>query len=112
MEARLLRCRDIATYSTGINASFNGVSFSEITGLSWSYAGESIGRGSIYIPSPGSVTIACLGAVSSGTVGVRGIFSCSGGGTAFSAYGVCATVGATAALNGVTTCSMTINFVD
>ena len=73
----------MATYSTGISATWGSVTFTEIAGLSWTYGGENVGRSANFTPNPGSVTVA-------------------GGGMNLTQAAVLESVSAAAEVNGVT----------
>ena len=103
----------MATYSTGIGVTWGGVAFSEVTGLSWTYGGENVGRSASFNPRPGSVSITALGTVPGvGVVGNRGTLTITGGGVNLTQKAALASVGAVAELNGVTRYSVEFTLLD
>ena len=103
----------MAINSTGIGVSWGGVTFSEVTGLSWTYGGENVGRSANFSPQPGSVSVTALGAVPSiSVVGNRGTLTITGGGMDLTQAAALASVSAVAELNGVTRYSVEFTLLD
>lgn len=105
----------MATYATGITATWNGVSFGEITDLSWSYGGSpSKGRTVIWTDDCGSATITCLGVagVSSANYGVRADLSIAGPGATLTCKAVYEGVSVAYELNGVQRYTVTFKLLD
>ena len=98
----------MATYSTGISATWNSVTFTEIVGLSWSYGGENIIRGGgLFNFSHGSVSIQALGTTPTiGSIGTRATLTITGGNVGLTIKAVCKSVSVAAELNGVTRTSV------
>ncbi len=97
----------MATTSTGITVTFDGLTFSQVTGLSWDFAtgmpvSRSVGPGSAYTPEAGQVTIESLGGAATYKYGTRGTVSIQGGGMNLTYTGVLLGTTATASINGVT----------
>lgn len=93
----------MATYSQGISATWNAITFSEITDLSWNYGGTNVSRGSgFYANTLGSVSVTALGVTpTKDDVGTRASLAITGGGVALTVNAVLKQVGAAAELNGV-----------
>jgi hypothetical protein len=103
----------VATYSTSIGVSWGGVTFSEITGLAWTYGGENVGRSANFSPQPGSVSVTAFGTVPNiSLVGNRGTLAITGGGMNLTQKAVLASVNAVAELNGVTRYSVEFTLLD
>jgi hypothetical protein len=102
----------VATYSTGVTASFGGTPITEIVGLSVAYgSGMPEGRGTQYKPLPGQVQVESLGGASTGFWGVMASLVLSGGGVSLTNLAVCTDVGAVAEVNGVTRYSYTFDLI-
>jgi hypothetical protein len=92
----------VATYSTGITATFVSTALTEITGISWSYGGGMpIGRGVVFQPVLGQVTIETIGSASASLYGTRGSMAISGGGVNLTCTAVCTDLAVTAEVNGI-----------
>ncbi len=92
----------MATYSTGISATWGSVTFTEISGLSWTYGGENVGRSANFNPNPGSVSVTAFGTVPSiSLVGNRDTITITGGGMNLTQKAVLDSVSAAAEVNGV-----------
>ena len=93
----------MATYSTGISATWGSVTFTEIVGLSWNYGGENILRGSgLFNFSHGSVSVVALGATPTiASIGTRNTLTITGGGVGLTIKAVLKSVSVAAELNGV-----------
>lgn len=92
----------MATYSTGITATFGSTTLTEITGLSWNWGGGTpIGRGVVFQPILGQVTIETIGSASTSLYGTRGSMSISGGGVSLTCTAVCTDLAVTAEVNGI-----------
>lgn len=105
----------MATYSTGITATWNSTPFTEVTGLSWNYGGgPSKGRSVVWSDDLGSVNLECLGSanVSTAEYGLRKQLTISGGGQSLTTYAVYESVGVTSEVNGVTRYTVTFKILD
>lgn len=106
----------MATYSTGITATWNATTFTEVNALSWQHGGarqdRAAGTTTGWTAEPGSVTFTCLGAtgVDTNNFGKRGTLTITGGGMAYSGKAVFETVSAQAELNGVTRYTVSLKF--
>lgn len=101
----------MATYSTGISATWNGVAFAEVTDLAWSYGGgPPKGRDVIWTDEAGSVSITTLSDtnVSTSQYGIRGDLVLSGGGQSLTSKAVYEGFSVQPERNGVT--RFTVNF--
>jgi len=99
----------VATYSTGISASWNSVTFTEITGLSWTYGGENNIRSAtgLFAFSHGSVSFQALGTTPTiASVGTRGNLVITGGGIGLTIKAVLESINVVAEVNGVTRTSV------
>lgn len=99
----------MATYSAGISATWNDITFAEIVGLSWSYGGQNTLRAAtgLFNLSHGSVSIEALGTTPTiSSVGARGNLTITGGGVGLTIKAVLKSVGVAAELNGVTRTSV------
>lgn len=93
----------MAIISQGISFSFGGSPASEVTGLSWTIGGGyTSARDLAYMAEAGSVSLQCLGGISTSIWGTAGTLVISGGGMSLSVDAVCLNVTAEANLNGVT----------
>jgi hypothetical protein len=93
----------VAAFSTGINFTFNGITATEVIGLSWTWGGGlPKGRSIVWTDDAGSVTIESLGGANTGLYGTRGTLTIAGGGMGLTATACCTSVSAAAELNGVT----------
>lgn len=105
----------MATYSTGISATFAGTSFAEVVDLSWSYGGAlPKGRDSAWTDDVGSVTLTCLSSsgVSTAGYGTRGDLVITGGGAALTNKAVYEGVNVAPEVNGVTRYTVTFRLLD
>jgi hypothetical protein len=105
----------VATYSTGITATWGGSAFAEIVDLSWSYGGgPSKGRTVIWTDDVGSVSITCLGPanMTTGEYGLRKSLVLSGGGQALTLNAVYESLSVAPELNGVTRFTATFRLLD
>lgn len=105
----------MATYSTGIAATWGGVAFQEIVDLSWSYGGgPSKGRSIIWTDDVGSVSLTCLNSANASTseYGLRKQLVLSGGGQSLTANAVWESVSVAPELNGVTKFTVTFKLLD
>jgi len=105
----------VATYSAGIQASWGGVSFVEITDLSWQYGGGMPkGRGVDWTDDRGSLTLTCLGSANMSTseYGTVKTLAVSGGGTDLTLYAIYESLSVAPELNGVTRYTVTFKFLD
>jgi len=99
----------VATYSTGISATWNSVTFTEIVGLSWNYGGENNLRSALglFNFSHGSVSIEARGTTpTNGSIGTRGQLAITGGNVGLTIKAVFKSVSVAAELNGVTRTSV------
>lgn len=102
----------MATYSTGISATWDGSTFGEVTALSYEYGGTREGRDDYFIAQPGSLELTCLSStgISTANVGKRGTLSVSGGGASLTVFAILESVGVEYELNGVTKFQATLSF--
>lgn len=92
----------MATYSTGVTATFGEAAFSEVVGLSWNWGGGMpIGRGVVFQPILGQVTIETIGSASTSLYGTRASLSIAGGGVGLTCTAVCTDLAVTAEVNGI-----------
>jgi hypothetical protein len=102
----------VATYSTGVTATFPGATLTEIVDLSFNFGGGMPdGRGTAFKAVQGSVQISTLGGATSSVYGTRGSLVIAGGGLALTVTAVCTDVAAVAELNGVTRYSYTFDIL-
>ena len=105
----------MATYSTGITATWGGVAFAEITDLSWTYGGGAPkGRSAIWTDEAGSVSITTLNAANMTTAeyGLRKELVLGGGGQSLTTYAVFEGLTVAPELNGVTRYTATFKILD
>lgn len=105
----------MATYSTGITATWGGSAFAEITDLSWTAGGSMPkGRSVAWTDDAGTVSITCLSAANMTTsqYGVRNTLVLAGGGQSLSVTAVFQGLTVTPELNGVTRYSATFKILD
>lgn len=105
----------MATYSTSVSISWNGVAFQEVVGLSWTYGGgPSKGRSVPWTDDAGSVTVECLGTNNTAisNYGVRAQLVLSGGGNSLTNYAVWESVSVASEVNGVTRYTVTLKLLD
>jgi hypothetical protein len=105
----------VATYSTGISATFAGTSFAEVVDLSWSYGGSlPKGRDTAWTDDVGSVTLTCLSStgVTTSNYGQRGDLAISGGGANLTTKAVYESVSVAPEVNGVTRYTVTFRLLD
>lgn len=103
----------MATYSTGIAATFGGQPLTELVGLSWNFGnGMPSGRGVAFTPIGGQVTIETLAGAPTLMWGVRDVLVIAGGGVGLTTPAVCTDIAATAELNGVARYSITFDILD
>lgn len=101
----------MATYSTGISATWNTVTFTEVQSIAWNWGGSlPRGRSSNYTDEPGTVTLTCLGTdgVATSNYGTRAPLTISGGGATLTCSAVYEGLQVAPQLNGVT--QYTVNF--
>lgn len=102
----------MATYSTGITATFPGATLTEIVALNVDYGGgPPIGRGTAFNPVLGAVQFETLGSASAAVYGTRGSLVISGGGVSLTVTALCTSVGVVAEVNGVTRYSYTFDIL-
>lgn len=105
----------MATYATGISATWNGTTFGEVTDLSWTFGGSPAkGRSVIWTDECGSATITCLGGagISSANYGVRGDLTINGPGAILTCKAVYEGVSVAYELNGVHRYTVTLKLLD
>lgn len=105
----------MATYSTGIAATFGGTTFAEVTDLAWSYGGSlPKGRSVAWTDELGSVTLSCLGTtgITTTSYGTRGDLVITGGGAGLTCKAVYVGLGVAPELNGVTRYTVTFKILD
>jgi hypothetical protein len=104
----------VATYSTGIAATWGGVAFQEITDLSWSYGSEPRGRSVVWTDDVGSVSITCLGPnnINTNEYGLRKTLVLSGGGQSLTINAIWESLTVAPELNGITRYTVTFKLLD
>jgi hypothetical protein len=105
----------VATYSTGITATWGGVAFQEITDLQWSYGGgPPKGRSVIWTDDVGSVLLTCLGTANINTAeyGLRKQLVLGGGGQSLTINAIYESLSVAPELNGVTRYTVTFRLLD
>lgn len=104
----------MATYSTGISATWNGTPFTEVQELSWNYGGGRQGRSSAWTANPGQVTVTCLGTANTNisNFGTRYQLVLSGGGVGLTTYAIWESVAVAPTRNGVTSYTVTFSITD
>jgi hypothetical protein len=105
----------VATYSTGISVTFDGVAFSEVSELSWEYGGnQAKGRDSAWTDEVGTVTVGCMGTanISTAKYGTRADLSITGGGAALTCKAVYEGLSVAPEFNGVTRYTVTLRLLD
>ena len=105
----------MATYSTGIVASFGATTFAEISDLSWSYGGSlPKGRSSTWTDDVGTVSLTCLGSagITTASYGVRNDLTITGGGANLTCKAVYEGLSVAPEVNGVTRYTVTLKLLD
>lgn len=105
----------MATFSTGITATWGSTPFTEVVDLSWSYGGGlPKGRNVIWTDELGTVSITCLGSANTSTseYGQRKQITIAGGGATLTHYAVWEGLSVAPELNGVTKYTITFRLVD
>jgi hypothetical protein len=103
----------VATYSTGITATFGGSPLTEMTALSFNWGGgQPIGRGVVFQPVLGQVTIETIGSASTSIYGNRAQLVISSTAISLTTPAVCTDVAATAEVNGIARYSYTFEILD
>ena len=105
----------MATYSTGVTATFGSTTFAEVTDLAWSYGGAlPKGRDAVWTDEIGSVTLTCLGSagVTTANYGLRNDLAIAGGGAGLTCKAVYIGLGVAPELNGVTRYTVTFKILD
>lgn len=105
----------MATYSTGISATWGSVTFAEMQSLSWNYGGAGAkGRSAPWSDELGTVSIQCLNVtgMSTANVGLRQQLTITGGGCGLTVQAVYEGVSVDAELNGVTKYTVTFRILD
>ena len=105
----------MATYSTGITATWGSVTFGEMQSLSWNYGGAGArGRDEPWTDELGTVSIQCLSptGISTANNGKRDAFTITGGGCDLTCNAVYESVAVDAELNGVTRYTVTLRILD
>lgn len=94
----------MATYSTGITATWGSTSFAEVFSLSVASGNGRQGRSAVWSADGTTISLQCYGAanISAAEIGERKNLVVGGGGVSFSGYAVCTNVSASPQLNGVT----------
>ena len=104
----------MATYSTGITATWGSVTFGEMQSLSWTWGGGGAkGRSDPWTDDVGSVSIQCLGGtgISAANAGLRRQLTITGGGCDLTTYAIWDSVAVGAELNGVTRYSVSLKIL-
>ncbi len=105
----------MATYSTGITATWGTATFTEVTDLAWTYGGSlPKGRDSTWTDEVGNVTLTCLGSVgiATGNYGLRNDLTITGGGAALTCKAVYEGLNVAPEVNGVTRYTVTFRILD
>ena len=103
----------MATFSTGISATFGSYTLLEMVGLSWNWGGGMpAGRGLVWQSSPGQVTIESLSPITTAMYGMRDVLRITGGDVDLTTPAVCTDIAATAELNGVSRYAYTFDILD
>ena len=105
----------MANYSTGVTVTWNGVTFQEVTGLTWTYGGGAPkGRSAIWTDEAGTCSVESLGSdnTSTSNYGVRAQLSISGGGQSLTNYAVWESLSVANEVNGVTRYTVTFKLLD
>jgi len=105
----------VATYSTGITATWGSTPFTEVVDLSWTYAGgPPKGRSVVWTDAAGSVSITCLGSANTAIVeyGLRKTLALSGGGQNLTLNAVWESLAVSPEVNGVTRYTVTLRLLD
>lgn len=105
----------MATYSTGITATWGSVTFGEMQSLSWTWGGGGAkGRSAPWTDEIGAVSIQCLSVtgISTANAGLRQQLTISGGGCTLTTYAIWDSVAVDAQLNGVTKYSVSLKILD
>jgi hypothetical protein len=105
----------VATYSTGITATFGSTTFTEVTDLSWTYGGAlPKGRSVAWTDDVGSVSLTCLGTagITTASYGVRNDLTITGGGANLTSKAVYEGLSVAPELNGVTRYTVTFKILD
>jgi hypothetical protein len=105
----------VATYSTGISASWGGTPFVEVVDLSWTYGGgPSKGRSVVWTDAVGSVSLTTLGSANTSPTeyGLRKSLVLSGGGQSLTTNAVWESLAVAPEVNGVTRYTVTFRLLD
>lgn len=103
----------MATYSTGVTATFASSALAEVTALSWNWGGkQSLGRAVTFVPVVGQVQFELIGGAATAKYGVRGSLSITGGGVNLTCTAVCTDVGVTAEVNGLARYTYSFDILD
>lgn len=105
----------MATYSTGISATWGGTPFTEIVDLSWTYGGgPSKGRSVAWTDAAGSVSVTALGSANTSIAeyGLRKALALSGGGQSLTVNAVWESLAVAPEINGVTRYTVTFRLLD
>ena len=105
----------MATYSTGITATWDTTPFTEVVDLSWSYGGSlPRGRNDRWTDELGTVSVTCLGTANTSTTqyGLRKDISIAGGGATLTHKAVWQGLTVAPEVNGVTRYTITFRLVD
>jgi len=104
----------VATYSTGITATWGAVAFREVTDLAWTYGSAPRGRDVEWTDDAGTVSITCLGSanIDIGEYGLRKDLVLSGGGQSLTSKAIWESLSVAPELNGVTRYTVTFKLLD
>lgn len=94
----------MATFASGVTATFDGTGFGEVTELKVTHGGSlPMARGSTWTLDVGTIEIACLTTanISAAKYGKRGTFTIAGGGLAYSGTAVLETFTLSGVVNDV-----------
>lgn len=105
----------MATYSTGITATWGSATFAEVTDLAWTWGGSlPKGRDSTWTDELGTVTLTCLGTagIATSNYGLRNDLTITGGGANLTCKAVYQGLNVSPEVNGVTRYSVTFKILD
>jgi hypothetical protein len=104
----------VATYSTGIAATWGVTPFVEVQELSWNYGGSRTGRAVAWSAEQGGLSLTCLGTANTdiSNFGTRDQLVVTGGGAALSTYAIWESVAVAPERNGVTRYTVSFRIVD
>lgn len=103
----------MATHSSGISVTWNGMAFQEVTAAAHTFGGTRTGRSAQWSGDAGSATVEMLNGSMASTsfVGIAATLSISGGGIGLTTPAIYESCGATPELNGVTRYTVTFKLI-